>query len=87
MERPLPPTARPLPPTARRLPGRRILVRRTLTLLYLAAAVTGLALGHGGGVTAVSLALLGLAVGRTVVLGAHRPAASRTATARAGRHA
>ncbi|WP_330346318.1 hypothetical protein OHA09_34865 [Streptomyces longwoodensis] len=77
MERPLPPTTRPLPPTtrphppaARRLPGHRILLRRTLTLLYLTAAVTGLALGHGGGVTAVSPA-----------------AASRTGTARAGRHA
>ncbi|NKQ28990.1 hypothetical protein HF200_32840, partial [Streptomyces galbus] len=52
---------RPLPPTARRLPGHRTLVRHALTLLYLTAAVTGLVLGHGAGVTAVSLALLGLA--------------------------
>ncbi|MCX5000526.1 hypothetical protein [Streptomyces longwoodensis] len=85
--RPLPPTTRPHPPAARRLHGHRILLRRTLTLLYLTAAVTGLALGHGGGVTAVSVALLGLAVGRTVVLGARPAAASRTGTARAGRHA
>ncbi|MFI1003204.1 hypothetical protein ACIP10_29620 [Streptomyces galbus] len=77
---------RPLPRTARRLPGHRTLVRHALTLLYLTAAVTGLALGHGAGVTAVSLALLGLAGWRTVGLGAP-PTATRTGTARAGRHA